>query len=385
MQNIQYDRQKLYYKWALILCILALSGYTFYFLYERYINGVELFKNNKSLYIRLILTVYFIVLLVFINKFPKKLFNILGFFIAVPLSWTVSLISFLTVGYEGITVTGFIFIILSSAIVFDFTLISFSTALFLILIFHFTLLSFYPENQPESRMNHIFLLGLAGILGMVTNYLINIIKNNETRVLKEREILLKEIHHRVKNNLQVISSLLDLQTGTIKDYPARIAIKDSQTRVKSMALIHQLLYQTELFTGIDFSLYLDKLLYSLQNTYNELGKKITCQINSPGIALDIDIAISLGLITNELVTNAFKYAFTNRKTGIISVSLTKNNGDIIYKVADNGIGLPSSTSLENVQTLGLKLVKLLSKQIKADISYTVKNGTEFTLVFPHKT
>src|SRR5512145_2187800 len=105
MKDLQYYRQKLYFKWALILCIVALTGYTVYFILERYINSIGIFSDNLSIYFRLILIAYFCILLFFLDKFPKGILNKLGFLIAVPLGWTISVISFLTIGYEGITVT----------------------------------------------------------------------------------------------------------------------------------------------------------------------------------------------------------------------------------------------------------------------------------------
>lgn len=132
---------------------------------------------------------------------------------------------------------------------------------------------------------------------------------------KEKEALLKEIHHRVKNNLMVISSLLNLQSGSITDDNTRSAVKESQSRVKSMALIHQLLYQSEMFTSIDFPKYLEQLMTSLQSAYGKPGKNIQYIIKAENIKIDIDTAIPLGLITNELATNAYKYAFVDRAEG----------------------------------------------------------------------
>jgi len=383
MQILQYNRQKLYYKWALILCIIALTGYTFYFEFEDYSKGLTIFTDNVSLYIRLALVVYFLLLLFYINRIPDYIFNLLGFVIAVPLGWSVSVICYLTVGWEGITVTGFIFLILASAVVFDFSLRNFAISLFLILSFHFTILSFYPKPQTEYMLSHIFLLSLSSILGLTINYLVNIIKKNETQALQERALLLKEIHHRVKNNLQVVSSLLDLQSGTIPDEKTKTMIKESQSRVKSMALIHQLLYETDTFTTIDFSIYLRQLMDSLSSAFAKPGKNIEYSLNTDKILLNIDTAVALGLITNELATNAYKYAFPNKSKGNIDIRF-KNAPDhtISLTIQDNGTGFPESFNFENTQTLGLKLVKLLARQIKADLKYTVNHGTEFKIIIP---
>jgi two-component sensor histidine kinase len=382
MHNQQYNRQKLYYRWSLVLCILALIGYTVYFLFERYINDVGLFSDNKAFFLRLSLILYFTIILVVLDKLPEKIFNLLGFIIVVPLGWMISLISYLTIGYEGITVTGFIFLILASAVVFDFTLPSFSIALLLILTFHFVLLSFYPERQPIGELNHIFLLGMSGILGLTINFLVNAIKENETKVLKEREMLLKEIHHRVKNNLQIISSLLNLQTSSITDGIIKAAVLESQNRVKTMALIHQLLYESDRFSSIDFPKYLGQLLFTLHESYKNPDKNISYDITTDEIRLDIDRAVPLGLITNELVTNAYKYAFKNIPEGRIEIGLRKiPDGRYSLTISDNGTGLPETFDLDHTNTLGLKLVRLLTEQIDGELEITNDGGAAFTIFF----
>jgi len=202
------------------------------------------------------------------------------------------------------------------------------------------------------------------------------------RAEKEKEILLKEIHHRVKNNLMVISSLLNLQSGSITDEGTRSAVKESQNRVKSMALIHQMLYQSGTFNRIDFPKYLEQLMASLKSTYSGQGKNIQYVIKTDDIQLDIDTAIPLGLITNELATNAYKYAFTDSSTGRIEVDFNHiTNHKYRLRVSDNGIGLPEGFNVDRSTTLGLKLVKILSRQLKAKLEYTVMNGTEFNIEF----
>lgn len=227
--------------------------------------------------------------------------------------------------------------------------------------------------------NYSLLVGLLIIafgLFMYYSYL------KSRKAEKEKEALLKEIHHRVKNNLMVVSSLLNLQSGSLTDDYTKAAVKESQSRVKSMALIHQLLYQSEMFTSIDFPKYLEQLMASLQSTYSKPGKNIKYFIYSDQIKLDIDTAIPLGLITNELATNAYKYAFIDSMDGTIEIAFQKMPGHkYMLKVSDDGKGLPLDFDLENSNTLGLKLVKILSKQIKAKLNYTIKNGTEFCVVF----
>jgi two-component system, sensor histidine kinase PdtaS len=203
------------------------------------------------------------------------------------------------------------------------------------------------------------------------------------RAEREKEALLKEIHHRVKNNLMVISSLLNLQSGSITDDQTRNAVRESQNRVKSMALIHQLLYQSELFTGIDFSEYLEQLMQSLQNTYSKPGRSIRYIIRAEPVKLDIDTAIPLGLITNELVTNAYKYAFVDNGSGTIEVSLTETlDHNYSLQISDDGKGLPDDFDPEESPSLGLRLVKILAKQIKARMAYLKGKGTVCQIVFP---
>ncbi|MBN2275029.1 MAG: tetratricopeptide repeat protein [Bacteroidales bacterium] len=240
------------------------------------------------------------------------------------------------------------------------------------------------EYETELRRNKLvrnysLLLGLLVIsfgIYMFYNY------RRSRKANKEKEALLKEIHHRVKNNLMVVSSLLNLQSGSITDDKTKSAVKESQSRVKSMALIHQLLYQSEMFTSIDFAKYLKQLMSSLQNTYSHPGKNITYSIRADNIRLDIDTAIPLGLITNELATNAYKYAFVDSAKGKIEIDFCKTTDHkYLLRILDNGKGLPQGFEPDNSTTLGLKLVKILSKQIKATFKYRVNNGTEFNIVF----
>jgi two-component sensor histidine kinase len=255
----------------------------------------------------------------------------------------------------------------------------------------------FDEKQKETELKHLQenllmeaelernrlvknLSIVAGLLFVLLGVFVYINFRRSRRSEKEKEILLKEIHHRVKNNLQIISSLLDLQAGTTEDEIIKNVIKEGQSRVKSMALIHQLLYQTENLTKIDFLKYLEQLMKSLHVSFDRSGKRIHYTIKSENIQLNLDTAIYLGLITNELATNAYKYAFTNQAEGNIDISMEKmTSGEICYKISDNGIGLPEDFDLEKADSLGLKLVKLLSRQMKARLTYNINTGTEFSI------
>ena len=201
----------------------------------------------------------------------------------------------------------------------------------------------------------------------------------------EKEVLLKEIHHRVKNNLQVISSLLNLQSNSLSDEKMKSAVKEGQSRVKSMALIHQTLYQSDRLSRIDMQDYIEKLLSFLSDTYRDEKKEIITGINAKNISLDIDTAIPLGLIINELVSNSFKHAFRNKTKGKIEVVLEKP-GSIEYNlfVSDNGIGLADNLDIEKADSLGLKLVNILTRQLKGKLTFHKNDVTVFSIKFKDK-
>jgi two-component sensor histidine kinase len=180
----------------------------------------------------------------------------------------------------------------------------------------------------------------------------------------------------------VISSLLNLQSGSITDDTTRAAVKESQSRVKSMALIHQLLYQSDRFTIIDFPKYLEQLMSSLQSTYGNQSVEISYKVSSDEIKIDIDTAVPLGLITNELATNAYKYAFTEQSKGNIDIHFSRSAAhQYTLKIADDGKGMPENFDPAKSTTLGLKLVYILARQIKAKINYHSETGTEFNIIF----
>lgn len=239
----------------------------------------------------------------------------------------------------------------------------------------------YEAELKRNRIIRNFSL-FTGSLIIVFGIFLYFSYRKSRKAEKEKEALLKEIHHRVKNNLMVISSLLNLQSGSIADENTRSAVRDSQNRVKSMAVIHQLLYESEVFNKIDFPKYLEKLMASLQSTYAGPGNNISYVIQADDITLDIDTAIPLGLITNELATNAYKYAFAEGSDGKIELNLSKTSDNkYLLRISDNGKGLPEGFDVDKSVTLGLKLVKILAKQLKAKLDFHVNYGTEFNVVF----
>lgn len=211
------------------------------------------------------------------------------------------------------------------------------------------------------------------------------IKEAEDKIkasLKEKELLLQEIHHRVKNNLQIISSLLNLQEVYIKDENDLEIFKESQDRIKTMAFIHEQLYRSSDFAKINFAKYINDLLTYLSYSHNLNPQKIKINIEVDDVYLDINTAIPCGLIINELVTNSIKYAFPNERYGTITVNLYSYHEDeYVLTISDDGIGLPEDIDLKNTATLGLRLVYNLINQLEGSIELNKTNGALFKIAF----
>jgi len=200
--------------------------------------------------------------------------------------------------------------------------------------------------------------------------------------LREKEALLKEIHHRVKNNLQVISSILNMQSRGTENEDMLEAIKEGQSRVKAMSLIHQQLYQTENLSEINIQEYITELNSQLATLYQNKDRKVKNRINASDLKLDIDTAIPLGLILNELISNAYKYAFQEVEKGLLLIELKRIDKEKLrLEVVDNGSGLPANFELEKAKSLGLKLVNILTKQLKGSMTYTKEGGSRFQIEF----
>jgi PAS domain S-box-containing protein len=203
--------------------------------------------------------------------------------------------------------------------------------------------------------------------------------------LLEKTVLLNEVHHRVKNNLQVITSLLNLQADHAADPHLRAILGESCGRVKAMALTHQLLYERKDFSRLDLGDYLNRLLQSLRATYRAHGERITIRLEVPaeGVRLDLERTIPCGLLVNELVTNSFKHAFPAQRPGEIVVNLQEvGDEDIYFSVSDNGIGLPSEAELATRSSLGLQLVPLFVDQLHGVLTVDREHGTQFAVRFP---
>lgn len=203
------------------------------------------------------------------------------------------------------------------------------------------------------------------------------------RSLKEKEILLKEIHHRVKNNLQIVTSLLKLQSGYVKDEKIKQLFKESQNRVQSMSLIHQKLYQTRDLANIDFKEYLMTLSTHLQHSFGILEDRVKINTEVHNMVMSIDNAIPAGLIVNELVSNALKHAFPGDKKGTININAAfdEYNNSYWIVVRDNGIGISREIDFESSASFGLKLVATLVKQLDGEMELVNAGGSEFRITF----
>jgi two-component sensor histidine kinase len=200
--------------------------------------------------------------------------------------------------------------------------------------------------------------------------------------LHEKEVLLKEIHHRVKNNLQVISSMLKLQASQVKDPAVVVALMDSQNRVQSMALIHEKLYQSVNLADINFAEYMESLVVFLNRSYTSSLKQVNLKVQAEPISLYIDLAVPCGLIVNELVSNALKHAFPNGKGGNVDVQLKAlPDSRVELVVRDNGVGIPEGVDIWDSPSLGLQLVNALVSQLDGDLQFETGQGTRFAVSF----
>ncbi|MGC1308142.1 MAG: histidine kinase dimerization/phosphoacceptor domain -containing protein [Phormidesmis sp.] len=196
--------------------------------------------------------------------------------------------------------------------------------------------------------------------------------------LREKEALLREVHHRVKNNLQIISSLLNLQASAIEDKEIAGLFRESQDRVRLMALIHEKLYQSDDLGKINLGDYIRDLTRHLMRSYEINLKTVDLNVEIDDIFLGTDTAVSCGLIINELFSNSLKYAFPAAKAGVISITATMTDDErFSISYADNGIGLPQALDIQNAETLGLQLVSSLCEQLEGDLEIQRSPGTAF--------
>jgi len=232
---------------------------------------------------------------------------------------------------------------------------------------------YYPYTDQQGTVTHC----------VVVSHDLTERKSSEDRLhasLHEKDVLLKEIHHRVKNNLQIISSLLSLQSNTIESPETRELVRESQNRVRSMALIHEKLYRSENLAQIDFGEYVRNLTRDLFRSYSAGG--VTLKLQAEDIQLDVDAAIPCGLIVNELVSNALKYAFPEGRGGELLIRFSQVGHDrYALSVTDNGVGLPQDLDVRQAKTLGLQLINMLVTQLRGTLDVISDEGTTFLITF----
>ncbi|MEY4616680.1 MAG: hypothetical protein RJB66_1640 [Pseudomonadota bacterium] len=251
----------------------------------------------------------------------------------------------------------------------------------------------YLENRlsdsvfSPKQVELIRLLSTQAAISIENARLVEDMKRAEHQItssLREKEVLLKEIHHRVKNNLQVISSLFNLQSRTIKDAEALRALRESQNRVKSMAFVHEKLHQAKDLARIDVGDYLKHLCVNLAKSFGGDATKQAIQMNVEAcdIPLSVDVAIPVGLIVNEIVSNCYKHAFPDGRSGKVDVSLQKEHSSLRLTVRDNGVGFPENIDFEKTTSLGLQLIMSLVTQVQGQIELSQESGSVFNIIIP---
>ncbi|MCE3260894.1 MAG: hypothetical protein K0S12_2535, partial [Bacteroidetes bacterium] len=199
--------------------------------------------------------------------------------------------------------------------------------------------------------------------------------------LKEKEQLLKEIHHRVKNNLQIVSSLLNLQSGSVRDESFQKMIIASRNRINSMALVHEMLYSSSNLTQIDIGDYVRNLSRNIHASLSKPEANIHFSFDfQKKHYFEIDKMIPLGLIVNEVITNSIKYAFAENK-GLIKISIAESEKGTVLSISDNGIGFPPGFNFERDSSLGLQLIKMLTEQLDGNLTYNFTGGASYTITF----
>lgn len=253
--------------------------------------------------------------------------------------------------------------------------------------------SFTKKVVPESSQNlfnlfsvlfSVYLLGnIFGKTLLKTHNALYKSKKALMLQMEEKETLLKEVHHRVKNNLQTVSSLLSLQSRNVEEVRMKTLLKSTQNRVISMAMVHEMLYMRKDIAHIEYKSYVQELSEYLIRSIKGLDSKVNLKIDIPEIKLGIDTAIPLGLLINEAVTNALKYGFEDEEEGEIYIALKKEiDKHYILNIGDNGVGYPDTVTYKNTKSLGLKLIYNLTRQLKGTIQRdTSKKGTNYIIKF----
>ena len=245
------------------------------------------------------------------------------------------------------------------------------------------------KKNGDYYWNSVVISAVRDPEGTVTNY-ISIQEDitekkrtaQEIKSLREKEILLREIHHRVKNNLQVITSLLNLQCSAITEEKFIDIFKKCENRIKSMALIHEKLYQSQDIARVEFGDYLTTLVFHLMQAHREDMERISIEVKAVKLYFDIDTAIPAGLIVNELITNAIFHAFPDNRRGRITVRLAEKDDHALIEVIDDGRGFQGDFEKPGGEGLGLQLVRVLVKQLHGTLTLNRKTGTRLAVVVP---
>ena len=234
----------------------------------------------------------------------------------------------------------------------------------------------YLFNATPFNMNgDTYMIGTGLNISELKEY-----QDKLTSSLKEKEVLLSEIHHRVKNNLAIISGLLQLESFRSEDEYTKDILQNSQLRIQSMATVHEMLYDSEDFNNLAFDNFVSNIVDAVRNVHQSI-EDIAFDMDIEDVSLNVNQAIPCGLIINELITNAYKHAFDDGESGKINVSLTLKDGMLTLQVSDNGHGLPEDFSLSSASSMGFTLIKTLVQQLEADISLQSQNGTAVEITF----
>ena len=262
---------------------------------------------------------------------------------------------------------------------------TFLVGLIFLIILVIYILKSYREKQKINQELDLKNQKIHSVYALVEQQKQKVEKNNTTltKLLNDKEILFKEVHHRVKNNLQIISSLLNLQSNTIADEKIVEVLKQSQSRINTMAILHNKLYQTEDFTNVPIDAYIHQMTASISESFSTNTSQIHFKIDAdPTVELNIDVAIPFGLILNELTTNAFKHAFKGKEKGLIEIVLTKIETDrYTFLFRDNGNGLPDDYRENAANSLGLELIEMLVQQLNGTLTIRNDGGACFEILF----
>lgn len=240
----------------------------------------------------------------------------------------------------------------------------------------------YSRYRLKQRSNALLLLQKSEIDQQ--NLSLKNLVSDKNQLIGEKDLLLKEVNHRVKNNLQIVMSLLGTQSGTVQNEKAQEAIMESQSRVQAIALIHDQLYKTDSTSEINLLLYVKELVHSLNNSLNHSQNKITITCDIDDISLDVSQAIPVGIILNETVTNALKYAFPDHQKGHINIIVKHVGAFVQIKISDDGVGLPKDFNPASLNTLGITLLEGLTAQLEGTFSIENDHGLTIHLKFPLK-